>query len=89
VGAIELLLPVGAGGVLRFLERHGDRAGFTFVAQIAEDSYVVVGPGGWSSARTQLRNVFRLTPRSSAVCAIVAPGRDGYNATASALNSAG
>jgi len=48
-----------------------------------------VSPRRWSSSRTQLRSVSRLTPRSSAICAIVAPGRNRYNAAASALNSAG
>src|SRR4051812_41351523 len=56
---------------------------------LATDADSAVTPLRRSSARTQLRNVSRLTPRSSAICAIVAPGRDRYNATASALNSAG
>lgn len=45
-------------------------------------------PRRWSPARAQLRNVSRLTPESSAICAIVASGLDRYNATASVLNSA-
>jgi hypothetical protein len=47
------------------------------------------GPRRASSLRTQLRNVSRFTPKSSVICAIVAPGLDRYNATASALNWAG
>jgi hypothetical protein len=46
VGAVELLLDIGAGTVLRLLERDGDRAGFALVAQVAEHAQVVVGPGG-------------------------------------------
>jgi hypothetical protein len=34
----------------------------------------------------RLSNVSRLTPRSSAIYAIVAPGPELYNATASTLN---
>jgi len=38
---------------------------------------------------SQELSVSRLIPRSSAICAIVAPGRDRYNATASAFNWGG
>jgi hypothetical protein len=63
----------------------------------AEPAAVVCGlvepaglvPRRWSSARTQLRSVSRLTPRSSAIEAIVAPGLDRNRATASALNCCG
>src|SRR5689334_2981042 len=41
----------------------------------------------WSSARIQLRNVSGFTPRSWATDATVTPGRDRYNATASAWKS--
>nr|WP_235922211.1 hypothetical protein [Lentzea tibetensis] len=42
-----------------------------------------------SSSLIQLRSVSELIPRSSATDLIVAPGRDRYSATASALNSGG
>ena len=41
-----------------------------------------------SASRIQFRNVSGFTPRSSATDRIVASGREWYNATASALNSA-
>jgi hypothetical protein len=41
------------------------------------------------AARTQLRRVSGLIPRSAATCRIVASGRDWYSATASALNCGG
>lgn len=41
------------------------------------------------AARTRLRNVSGLIPRSAATDLIVASGRDSYNATAFALNCGG
>ena len=78
-------------------ERCSDSSGnaaFSASTEVAADCAAAgrtgsVAPRCWSSTRIQLRSVSRLIPRSSAIAAIVAPGRDRYNATASALNSGG
>jgi transposase len=61
-----------------------------FVAEMGEVCWFDLPPSRRSSSvRIHERSVSRLIPGSSAICAIVAPGRDRYNATASALNWAG
>jgi hypothetical protein len=47
VGLVELALHVGARPIFRFLVCDGDRVGFPFVAEIAGDPQVIVGPRGW------------------------------------------
>lgn len=70
------------------------RRSFRFSASTALSAGVdLVGTGrtvvSGSAARIQLRSVSVLTPRSAATEANVTPGRERYNATASALNSDG
>ena len=45
VGLVELLLDRGEPAGLGVLERHGDGAGFAFVAQVAERTQVTSGGG--------------------------------------------
>ncbi|MBS9376415.1 hypothetical protein GON09_005436 [Rhodococcus sp. B50] len=70
----------GVGRYLAF--RDAGRAG------LLVRSSVVEVPVRLRSARTQLRRVSRLTPRSLPMPSKVWLGSDRYNATASALNSA-